>query len=168
MCNQAAFGINSISGWYNRRMDKVIPGIGEVHKIVDDVLMYAPSLFILKKRTCAFLDQCRYHGVTLMKPSLERAVTKVEFGGFCLSKTGIQTSPGVVKSVGEYPRPRDLTDLRVWFELVYWLSNFSKELTAMAPFRPIHAMNAVFRWLPEYDFAFVGANPRVAYTPVLT
>ena len=89
-----------------------------------------------------------------MKPNLERAVTKVEFGGFCLSKTGIQTSPGVLKSVEEFPRPKNLPDLLLWYEIVNRLGNFSKELTAMTLFLPIFAMNAVLR-LPEYDYPFV-------------
>ena len=150
-------------------MDKVIAGLEGVRKIVDDILIYAPSLSILKKRTRAFLDHCRQRGVTLKKTKSQLAVTEVEFGGFRLSKTGIQTSPDLLKSIREFPRPRNLTDLRSWFGLVNQLGNFSKELTAiMAPFRPLLAKNAVLQWLPEHDHAFVEAKSRLTSTPVLT
>lgn len=39
VCNQAAFGINSISEWYNRRMGKVTVGLERVGKIVDNILI---------------------------------------------------------------------------------------------------------------------------------
>ena len=111
VCNRAAFGINSISEWYNRRMDKVIAGLEGVRKIVDDILFYAPSLSILKKHTRALLNHCRQHGVTLKNKKSKVAVTEVDFGGFRLSKTGIQTSPDLLRSIREFPRPRNLTDL---------------------------------------------------------
>ena len=50
VCNRAAFGINSISEWYNRLMDKDTGGLEGVHKIVNDILIYAPNLSIPKKR----------------------------------------------------------------------------------------------------------------------
>ena len=149
-------------------MDKVIAGLEGVRKIVDDILIYAPSLSILKKRTRAFLDHCRQHGVTLKKTKSQLAVTEVEFGGFRLSKTGIQTSPDLLKSIREFPRPRNLTDLRSWFGLVNQLGNFSKKLTAiMVPFRFLLAKNAVFQWLPEHGHAFVEAKSRLTSIPVL-
>ena len=99
MFNRAAFGVNNIFEWYNRRMDKVVAGLEGVRNIVDDILINAPSLSILKKRTRAFCDHCRQHGVTLKKTKLQLAVTEVEFGGFRLSKTGIQTSPDLLKGL---------------------------------------------------------------------
>ena len=57
VCNRAAFGISSISEWYNRRMDKVVNGLHGIRKIVDDVLVYAPTLSALKKRVHDFLDR---------------------------------------------------------------------------------------------------------------
>ena len=62
VCNRVTFEINSISEWYNRRMEKVTAGQERVCKIIDDILIYAPSLSLLKRRACAFLDRCRQHG----------------------------------------------------------------------------------------------------------
>ena len=150
-------------------MDKVTAGLQGVRKNVDDVLIYAPSLSIPKKRACVFLDRCRQHGVTVKQTKSQVAVTEVDFGGFRLSRTGIQTSPDLSKSIRDFPRPGSLTDLRSWFRLVNHLSNFSKELTAiMAPFRPLLSKNAVFQCLPKHDDAFVEAKSRLSSPPVLT
>ena len=78
-------------------------GLEGVRKIVDDILICAPTLSILKKCTCAFLDQCRHHGVTLKQTKSQLAVTEVDFGGFRLSPTGIQTSPDLLKSIRDFP-----------------------------------------------------------------
>ena len=88
-------------------------------------------LSILKKHACAFLDHCRQDGVTLKETKSQVAVTEVDFGRFCLSRSGIQTSPDLLKSIRDFPRPGELSDLRSWFGLVNQLVNFSKELTAI-------------------------------------
>ena len=100
VCCRAAFGINSISEWYNRRMDKVVVGLEGIRKIVDDILIFAPSLDLLHQRVHAFLLRCQEHGVTLKKSKSQLAVTEVDFGGFRLSVplTGIQSSPDLLKA----------------------------------------------------------------------
>ena len=108
----------------NRRMDKVVADVEGVRTIVDDILIYAPTISILKKRSRAFLDQCRQHGVTLKQAKSQLAVTEVDFGGFRLSATGIQTSPDLLKSIKDFPRQRNLTGLRSWLVLVNQLGNF--------------------------------------------
>lgn len=87
VCNRAAFGVNSISEWYNHRMDKVIAGLEGNRKIVDDILNYNSSLPVQKNRTRSFLDQCRHHGATLKQTNSQLVVTDVVFGGFRLSPT---------------------------------------------------------------------------------
>ena len=127
ICNRAALGISSISEWYNRRMDKVVNGLNGIRKIVDDdVLVYAPTLSTLKKRFDDFLDRCSTHGVTLKRSKSQIAVREADFGGFHLSERGIQCSFDLLKSIWDFPRPKNLTDLRSWFGLVNQLGNFSQ------------------------------------------
>ena len=82
VCNRAAFGISSISEWYNRRMDKVVNGLQGIRKIVYDVLVYAPTLSALKKRVHAFLDRCSTHGVTLKRSKSQIASLKLILADF--------------------------------------------------------------------------------------
>ena len=122
---------------------------------MDDILVFAPSLSTPKKRVHAFLDQCRQHGVTLKQTISQIAVTEVDFGEYRLSRTGIQSSPDLLKSIRDFSHPRNLTDLRSWFGLVNQLGNFSKNLTKiMEPFRPLLKKDSVFQWLPEHEDAF--------------
>ena len=169
VCNRAAFGISSISEWYNRRMDKVVNGLHGIRKIVDDVLVYAPTLSALKKRVHDFLDRCSTHGVTLKRSKSQIAVREADFGGFHLSETGIQCSFDLLKSIRDFPRPKNLTDLRSWFGLVNQLGNFSQEITQiMEPFRPLLQKNSCYLWLPEHEQAFNEAKRRLSSPPVLT
>lgn len=102
------------------------PGLERVHKIYD------PSLSIMKRCACAFLDRCRQHGVTQKPTKSQVADTKVDFGGFRLTRTGIHSSPDLLKSTRDFPRLRKLTDLRSWLRLVtnmkiscYWWSRLN-------------------------------------------
>jgi hypothetical protein len=107
-------------------MDKVVNGLLDIRKIVDDVLVYAPTLSALKNRVNAFLDRCSTHGVTLKRSKSQIAVTEADFGGFHLSELGIQCSSVLLKSIRDFPRPKNLTDLRSWFGLVNHLAIFPK------------------------------------------
>jgi hypothetical protein len=107
-------------------MDKVVNGLQGIRKIVDDVLVYAPTLSALKNRVNAFLDRCSTHGVTLKRSKSQIAVTEADFGGFYLSEMGIQCSSDLLKSIRDFPRPKNLTDLRSWFGLVNHLAIFPK------------------------------------------
>ena len=97
-------------------MDKVFGGLEGVLKIFDDILIYAQSLTVLKKRSHAFLDQYRNYGVKQAKSQV--GVNEVDFAGFRLSSTGIQASPDLLKSIRDFPRPRNLTDRRSWFDIM--------------------------------------------------
>ena len=93
-----------------------------VRKIVDDSLIYAPTISILKKRSRAFLDQCHQHGVTLKQAKSQLAVTEVDFGGFRLSATGIQTSPDLLKSIKDFSSTKKphRSSLMVWSGQPAW------------------------------------------------
>ena len=150
VCNQA--GIN-ISECYNHRMDKVTARLQSIRRL------RTPNHPTLKKCVHAFLDQCRQHGVVLKQKKSQIAVTKVEFGGYRLFRTGIQSSPDLLKSIRDFPRLRNLTDLRSWFALVNQLRYFSKDLTKiMEPFRPLLKKYSVFQWFPEHEDAFADAK----------
>lgn len=87
-------------------LNKVIAVLEGDRNILDDILLYAPSLPVLKKRTRTFLHQCRHHGVTLKQTKSQLAVTEADFGVFRLSSTEIQTSLDLLKSTGDFPEIR--------------------------------------------------------------
>ena len=123
----------------------------------------------LKKRVHTFLDRCFTHGVTLKRSKSQIAVTEADFGGFHLSELGIQCSSDLLKSICDFPRPKNLTDLRSWFGLVNQLGHFSQEITQiMEPFRPLLQKNSCYLWLPEHEQAFNEAKRRLSSPPVLT
>ena len=123
----------------------------------------------LKKRVHDFLDQCSTHGVTLKRSKSQIAVCEADFGGFHLSETGIQCSFDLLKSIRDFPRPKNLTDLRSWFGLVNQLGNVSQEITQiMEPFHPLLQKNPCYLWLPEHEQAFNEGKCRLSSPPVLT
>ena len=82
---------------------------------------------------------------------------------------GIQCSSDILKSIRDFPRPENLTDLRSWFGLVNQLGHFSQEITQiMEHFRPLLQNNSCYLWLPEHEQAFNEAKHRLSSPPVLT
>ncbi len=88
-------------------MDKVVHGLQGIRKIVDDVLVYAPSLPVPMFHTWCHTEALKS----------QIAVTEADFGGFHLSEMDIYCSSDLLKSIRQFPRPKNLIDLRSWFAL---------------------------------------------------
>ncbi len=71
-----------------RKSDEAIAGLPGVLKLVDDILVHAPSLVELRGRIQGVLQHCRAHGIILSK---KKFVMVDRFSGYpfvqCLSST---------------------------------------------------------------------------------
>ena len=64
---RAPMGLSASSDHWCYRSDQVVQGLPGVLKLVDDILVQAPTADELAKRIFGLLDRCRQHGLTLSK-----------------------------------------------------------------------------------------------------
>ena len=67
---RAPMGLNASSDEWCCHSDRIIEGFPWARKIVDDTLIWAENLDILKDRIIKVLDRCREYNVTISKKKL--------------------------------------------------------------------------------------------------
>ena len=67
----APMGLNPSGDWWGLKSDEAIAGLSGMLKLVDDILVHAPSLVELRGRIRGVLQRCRAHGIVLSKKKFE-------------------------------------------------------------------------------------------------
>ncbi len=151
---RAPMGLNASSDEWCSRSDAAIQGLEGVLKLVDDILVLAPSLELLETRLRAVLTRCRENGITISKKKFQVG-SSVKFAGYIVSSTGVEPDPDKVLAISDFPAPKDLTGLRSFLGLANQLGHFIPDLTqATEPMRQLLHKGVAFQWLPEHQEAF--------------
>ena len=99
---RAPMGLSCSSDEFCRRSDEVIRDLPGVRKLVDDILIQAPSLEVLKNRISELLKRCRTHHFTLSQKKFEIGRT-VNFAGFVVSRDGVFPNPDKLQGIRDFP-----------------------------------------------------------------
>lgn len=151
---RAPMGLSASSDEWCARSDAALHGLEGVLKIVDDILVQAPTEPLLLQRLGAVLDRCRQHGITLSKKKLAIG-SQVSFAGYTIGSTGITPDPSKVAAIRDFPAPTDLTELRSFLGMANQLAHFVPDLAhATTPLRLLLKKNVAWTWLDDQDNAF--------------
>ena len=152
---RAPMGLNASSDEWCRRSDEVIRGMKGVLKIVDDIIVFAPTKEELYKRLRSVLANCRKHNITMSNDKLEIG-EEVKIAGFCISSQGVKPDPKKVEAIAEFPKPTDLTSLRSFLGLVNQFGTFAPDIAHMTEsLRSLLRKDIAFTWLADHDEAFL-------------
>ena len=150
-------GYISSGDGYTRRYDEIIMSTGLSHgsytKCVDDTLIWGNSIAETFWRTVEWLDMCGKHGITLNADKFVFARQTVEFAGFEISPEAVRPCREFLRSIAEFPTPRNLTDMRAWFGVVNHVSYAFAMTDVMLPFREL-LKPGQFEWTEKHDKLF--------------
>ena len=96
-----------------------LPG---VRKLVDDILIQAPTLEALKNRISALLQRCCTHHFTLSQKKFEIGCT-VNFAGFVVSRDGVFPNPDKLQGIRDFSSPFR----RLFLALIPWHDKPAKQ-----------------------------------------
>jgi hypothetical protein len=151
---RAPMGLNASSDEWCARSDVALEGLTGVQKIVDDILVYAPTMQDLALRARAVLARCAQHGITLADTKAQLG-TAVQFAGYAVGADGIKPDPDKVAAIDRFPAPKGLMELRSFLGLAVQLASFVPDLAHMsAPLRGLLRRDTAYNWLPEHQEAF--------------
>ena len=139
---------------YTRRFDEIISDINNKTKVIDDTLMWSPSIEKSFFQDAKFLDTCGRNGVILNPPKFSFAKETVPFAGFEITPTTVRPCPQVLEAIKDFPKPRTITDVRSWFGLVNQVAYAFASAERMEPFRTLLQPNTPFRWSEKLDRLF--------------
>ena len=121
-------GLNASSDEWCRRSDTVIDGLPWAKKIVDDILVWAPSLPELKTRVETIANNCKNLNITLSKKKFEIG-KQIQFAGYLVGENGVKLDPDRIRAIKDFPQPTNLTGVRSFLGLAQQLSFFSPDFS---------------------------------------
>ena len=99
-------------GAYTWRYDEIIKDIPHKVKIVDDTLLYDPSIEGSSYHTFDFLSHCAKNGIVFNKDKFQFCQDTVQFGGLQITPSGVTLSESMLEAILNFPIPKTLTDAR--------------------------------------------------------
>ena len=104
--------LNVSGNCFNYHSDKVISHLKELTKLVDDLLIQAPTWEEFMKRFTAFMEAARAHGVYISKRKIQFG-RRVEYAGYIVSReTVIRLNKKLLKDIREFCLPKYQKDIK--------------------------------------------------------
>lgn len=151
---RAPMGLCASSDEWCHRSDLALAGLPGVKKLVDDILVQAPTKSILFERIKTVLQRCREHGITISREKM-LAGESVKFAGHIISSTGVYPDPDKTRAIADFPPPKDVTGLRSFLGLANQLGHFIPDLSHMSTeMRKLLKKDTAFIWLDEHQAEF--------------
>ena len=122
---------------YTDRYDKIIADVEDKTKIVDDTILWKPSIEESFFQTCRYLTLCSRNGIVFNREKFCFSREEVEFAGFLITNGEIKPSPKILASISDFPVPKTISDIRGWFGLVNQVAPFFANRRVMEPFREL-------------------------------
>jgi len=154
---RAPMGLKSSSDEFCQRTDEAFIGLTWHEwfmKIVDDMLIQATDIAMLKKRLTEVFDRCRKAGIKLSLSKMQCGES-VKFAGFIVGCDGVKPDPDKTRSISEFPVPESVPELRSFLGLVNQLGFFVPDLAQMTSLmRGLLKKNVAYVWLQEHQDEF--------------
>ena len=167
-------GLKSTSDIFCAKSDRAIENIKDTQKIVDDILICAPTKDILLQRINDVLTKCREMKITISKKKLAIG-EQIDFAGFSISQAGIKPDANKIKALTDFPPPKNIHELRSFLGLANQLGGFIDNLASTTdPLRQLLKKGTAYKWTTDLQKAFdetlaILASPSVVnfYDPTL-
>ena len=164
------FGLCNAPAPFQRLMNKVFSGtIGDFILVyLDDILVFSRTieehwehLRQALQRLCEAKLYGRLHKCEFLKD-------KVDYLGFENSSQGVHASPYKVRAVVEWPRPKDVHDVRSFLGLASYYRKFIRGFSEIArPLTDLTRAAKEFNWKEPQQSAFIRLKMALATAPIL-
>ena len=167
------FGLKNAPATFQRLMQQVLMGLNPtdgtpfVSVYIDDIMIFSRTQedhirhleLVLKMLTEANLK---------LKP--EKCIffrQEVEYLGYRITSSGLQTSQCHVEAVKNFPQPTDVKGVRTFLGLTSYYSHFVRSFAKLA--QPLHALTrkSNFQWSEECQEAFKTLKDCLNKAPIL-
>jgi hypothetical protein len=139
---------------YNRRFDDIAAHVMRMERCVDDSLLHDDDLNAHWWRVIEFLELVGNNGIVLNPEKFQFSQDTVEFAGFRISNTSVEPLPKYIDAIRNFPKPKNISDIRSWFGLVNQVSHYAQLRDMMEPFRKFLSPKIRFEWNDDLDAIF--------------
>ena len=86
-------------------------------RLMDDTCLWEMTLKAIYEATCRYLTQIGQAGISFNPKKFQFAQKEVDYVGFRLHPKGFSISEKILKSIKEFPRPKNIKDMRSFMGL---------------------------------------------------
>lgn len=169
-CPLMPFGLINAPATAVKLMHEVLRGLNgkTCYVYFDDIIVYAKDLYQLVQRCEQVFQRLREHNLKLKPSKCFIAVESVRFLGHIISAKGVEIDERRIKSVKEFPTPRNPTDVRKFHGICNYNRKFIKDFAKIAkPLTHLMGKKSDFVWTPEAQQAFETLRDALIKTPIL-
>ena len=139
---------------YNHRFDLITRDVKDKKRCVDDSILWGDTIEETFHKSCQYLTLTGGAGIIMNPDKFVFCQKKLEFLGFELTEDGVEPGRELLKSIVEFPRPRDISGIRGWFGLVEQVAWAFSKTELMNPLRHLLSPSSEFVLTPELNDAF--------------
>ena len=164
------FGLCNAPGTFQRLMNKVFAG--NLNKFIavylDDILIFSQNLDEHWEHLRWALVQLREAKLYGRLHKCEFLKDQVEYLGFEVSPRGVQASPGKVRAIIDWPRPKGVHDVRSFLGLASYYRRFVRGFSEIArPLTKLTRAGVEWEWSTSQHQAFNRLKLALTTAPVL-
>ena len=163
------YGVHSVTGIFQREMDKRLTGIPLVKVRVDDILISGHNdeehLSNLERVFIALHEA----GLTVKSSKCKFMAPEVNYCGFRINKEGVKPLEENVNAVKNAPPPTNITELRSFLGMVNYYNQYIPRLSTIT--EPLHMLlrkGVIWKWEKAQRVAFEKIKELLCSAPLLT
>ncbi|KAL9985670.1 hypothetical protein ACROYT_G008096 [Oculina patagonica] len=138
--NRLPFGISSAPEIFQRTMSDILEGLDGVICRMDDILIHGRNQIEHDVRVRAVLFRLQKAGLTLNIQKCEFSQGRLKFLGHIVDAQGVNADPEKTNAIGQFPTPKNVTELQRFMGMVNQLGKFVPGLADInAPLRQLFA-----------------------------
>ena len=163
-------GLKNSPSIFQRMMNIVLAGcLGKFAYIyIDDIVIYSKTAEEHLIHLERILQSLREANLRIKFSKCQIFKTSIEYLGFLVSKDGLMVNPKKLKSVAEFPTPKDMKGVQAFLGLVGYFRIFIKDFAKVA--RPLYDLlkkSITFKWTKTQENAFQILKNALMKAPVL-
>ena len=163
-------GLGNAGSTFSRIMQLAMQGLNLQICIsyLDDIIVHAEDVGSHLERLRAVFQRLREAKLKLKPTKCHLLREEVAFLGHRVSADGVSTDPSKIEAVRNWPRPRNIHEVRGYVGLASYYRRFIAKFAEICS--PLHALtgkHARFEWTPECEQAFVQLKDALTAAPVL-
>lgn len=136
---------------------------------IDDILVYSRNIKEHEEHLRLVLQTLREHQLYGKFSKCDFYKEQIQYLGHIISKEGIAVDPEKIKTIMEWPTPKDVADIRYFIGLARYYRRFVESFSRVAyPITSLQKKGKIFKWTMECPQSFEQLKQLLTTAPVLS